>query len=68
MSILIENITMPKTCYDCPFAMSSFITLYHNKPERVYKEYSCVLTHTAITSTKRNKACPLKEVEENEDS
>lgn len=51
------DMEMPKTCYECPFAMHSYETLYVTQGNN-----SCVLTHKAITGTKRNKSCPLREL------
>lgn len=53
---------MPKNCYECPFAMHSYATLYGKGTKRIQGNYSCVLTHKAITTTKRNRFCPLKEL------
>lgn len=54
----ILTIDMPGTCYDCPLAMWQFETLAtSNKHEKHI--FACVLTHKAITSTKRSRFCPL---------
>jgi len=58
MSILI-NMEMPKSCYDCPLAMQDYTTLFGKTFNRTRNSYSCVLTHKKITSTKRNRFCPL---------
>ena len=57
MSILIKGMEMPETCYKCKFALARFDPL----PTQKYKrhDFECVLTEKALTSTKRNKACPL---------
>lgn len=54
MSILIKGVELPKNCYECPFAMDYYSTLYAGRRSRFKAAYSCVITHTAITSTKRN--------------
>ena len=51
------DMEMPKTCYECPFAMRSYATLYV-----IQGNYSCILTHETITSMKRNRFCPLREL------
>ena len=57
MSILIKGMEMPETCYKCKFALARFDPL----PTQKYKrhDFECVLTEKTLTSTKRNKACPL---------
>jgi len=62
MSILINGIDMPKNCYACPFGMEYYSTLWMAKGSKFRKDYSCVITHKALTSTKRNRFCPLEEV------
>lgn len=57
--VYIRDMQIPKNCYDCPFAASSFM------PTRNYSkryEWCCVLTKKSLTSTKRNRACPLADV------
>ena len=61
MSILI-NMEMPENCYKCPFAMEYYSTLYMSKAGKFRKDYCCVITHKTLTSTKRNRFCPLVEV------
>lgn len=60
MTILIKGMEMPETCYKCKFALARFDPL----PTQKYKrhDFECVLTEKTLTSTKRNKACPLVEV------
>ena len=58
------NMEMPKTCYDCPFAMQSYVTLFGNGTKQIRNSYACVLTHKTITSTKRNRFCPLNTVKD----
>ena len=55
------DIEMPKTCYDCPLAMMRYVTLFR-RGKQISNEFSCVLTHKKVTSTKRNRFCPLKMV------
>lgn len=57
MSIIIKGMDMPETCYKCKFALARFDPL----PTQKYKrhDFECVLTEKTLTSTKRNKACPL---------
>ena len=64
-SVLV--IDMPPTCYDCPLAMYLYEPLATSKKHKEFKKYkdnmlACVLTDTAITSTKRRRFCPLKEM------
>lgn len=59
MSVLIKGMEMPKNCYDCPFAMQDYTTLFGNNFKQTKNSYACVLTHKTITSTKRNRFCPL---------
>ena len=58
MSVLIKGMEMPKNCYDCPLAMRRYETLFV-KGKRMQRDFACVFTHRAITSTKRNRFCPL---------
>lgn len=60
MSILIKGVEMPETCYDCPFAAALFRPTH--KSGRKPCEYACILTQCALTSTKRNRNCPLAEL------
>ena len=59
MSILIKDMEMPENCYECPLAMEYYSTLFTAKRGKFRNDYACVLTHKTITSTKRNRACPL---------
>ncbi len=59
MSILINGMEMPTSCYNCPLAMQDYTTLFGNNFNQTRNSYACVLTHKAITSTKRNRFCPL---------
>lgn len=59
MSVLIKGMEMPTSCYDCPLAMQDYTTLFGKKLSRTTNSYACVLTHKSITSTKRNRFCPL---------
>lgn len=61
MSVLIKGMKMPRTCYECPFAMEYYSTLWMYKHGKFRKDYSCVITHRQITSTVRNRFCPLEE-------
>ena len=54
-------IDMPQTCYDCPFAMRQYETFLVSQ-KRIKNSCACVLTHKTITSTRRNRYCPLKEM------
>lgn len=54
-------IDMPSTCYDCPLAMRQYKTLATSN-KYVKNTFACVLTHKNITSTKRSRFCPLKEM------
>ena len=62
--ILIKGMEMPTSCYDCPLAMQDYTTLFGKNFNRTRNSYACVLTHKAITSTKRNRFCPLVPVPE----
>lgn len=51
---------MPKSCFDCPFGRQG--TKYWCTYERKWKQpslFHCALTNKAMTSTKRNRFCPL---------
>lgn len=54
--IYIPNIETPNNCYECPFAASSYYAV-HEYNRRL--EWGCILTRKTLTSTKRNRACPL---------
>lgn len=62
MDILIKDFAdkMPQTCYECPFAVAHITTLLTSSFGR--GSYCCVLTHKTITSTRRNRFCPLVEI------
>lgn len=59
MSILIKGMEMPTNCYDCPLAMQYYVTLFGKTFKQTKNAYACVLTHKKITSTRRNRFCPL---------
>lgn len=65
MSVQINGMEMPTNCYECPMAMVRYATLQRNSGQ-IRNDFACVLTHKTITSTKRNRACPLVEVEESD--
>ena len=67
MSILIRDIEMPKNCYECPFAMEYYSTLWMYKSGKFRKDFACVITHKTLTSTKRNRFCPLIEMGADDD-
>lgn len=51
----------PKGCYECPFGiMGEVWKCQSNKWERF--TYACFITGKVMTSTKRNRYCPLKEI------
>lgn len=52
------DMEMPKSCYDCPLAMLRYTTLFRNGKQAT-NQYACVITGKVITSTKRNRFCPL---------
>ena len=54
--IYIKNVEMPNNCFECPFAAASYYAV-HNYNKRL--EWGCILTRKTLTSTKRNRACPL---------
>jgi len=58
------DMEMPKTCYDCPLAMQNYATLFGNGTKQIRNRCACVLTHKAITSTKRNRFCPLNTIKD----
>ena len=59
MSVLLHGMEMPRTCYECPLALLRYETL-HSTSGQIKNDFSCVLTHKTITSTKRNRFCPLE--------
>lgn len=67
MTALIKSVEIPENCYKCPFAMEYYSTLYMSKAGKFRKDYCCVITHKTLTSTKRNRFCPLVEVVHCED-
>lgn len=66
MSVLIKGMDMPKNCYECLFAMRHYSPLFGNihinKHKKFEYDYSCIITHKMITSTRRSRFCPLVEV------
>ena len=54
--IYIPNIETPNNCCECPFAAASYCKV-HDYNRRL--EWGCILTRKTLTSTKRNRACPL---------
>ena len=64
MSILIKGMEMPKNCFECPFGMRNYIALRRVESKLVSNDWACVITHKAVTSTKRNRFCPLEEAED----
>lgn len=53
---------MPKNCYQCPFAMLEYKKLSKGRFKTV--SFGCAATDKTITSTRRNKFCPLIEMNE----
>lgn len=51
--IVIKNVKLPKTCYDCPFGLREYI----KDGERHW--FECCITDKDMTSTKRNIYCPI---------
>lgn len=64
MGVYLPNMKMPKTCWECEFALYSYSKLPSEEINKTHK-FQCVLTDKAITSTKRNRFCPLIEIDEN---
>lgn len=52
-----ENMEVPSNCYECKFAYCRLDALANDDFSRY--DFACSLTHKTLTSTKRNKACPI---------
>jgi hypothetical protein len=55
--IYILDTEMPENCYECQFAANYFRPIH--KSGRKPCSFACVLTQKSLTSTKRNRFCPL---------
>lgn len=51
--IVLKNVKTPKTCYECPFGLVEYIK--HGERNR----FACCITDKDMTSTRRNKYCPI---------
>lgn len=56
---------LPQNCFECPYALSGTVEQYGNRYYIRHKTYhlACFLTGMAMTSTKRNRFCPLEDNE-----
>lgn len=61
--IVIKNVKTPKTCYECPFGMVEYIKNW-GESKREIRRLACCITGRAMTSTRRNKHCPIVDGEE----
>ena len=61
MAVRIENMDMPKSCYECHL-VKEFVT--HNaETGNIEPVFRCGLSLKKLCETKRRKDCPLKECE-----
>ena len=60
------QIPMPENCYQCKFGITGYVREHESRWGWKMKQYShqCILTGKSMTSTKRNRFCPLIECEE----
>lgn len=58
---------MPRDCYKCPFAMFEYWRFHDSEFKPVHGIFRCVATGKTITSTKRNRFCPLAKMDEVEE-
>ena len=65
MSVTIKGMEMPKNCFDCPMSAYRYESFDRNG-KYVAGNFVCVLTGKEMTSTKRNRFCPLEEAKESE--
>lgn len=68
MNVIIktELDKLPHDCYKCPYAQNGKVWKYVAKYDMKFVDYryACMITNKAMTSTKRNRFCPLVEIEE----
>lgn len=68
MSVLINGMKMPKNCYECQFSFARYDKLPSKRGcTELSHTYKCCITDKALTATKRNRFCPLVEVDEVEE-
>ena len=60
MSVIVRGMEMPENCYEGPFGMYDYVTL--RRTAKANNKWKCVITGKSVTSTKRNRFCPLSEV------
>ena len=65
MSVVIKGMEMPKDCCECPLSAWHYES-FRSNGKYVVANSICVLTVKTITSTKRNRFCPLVEKQESE--
>lgn len=59
--IVIKDVETPKNCFECPFGFIDY------RKRGVRKSFVCCITLKAMTSTKRNRFCPIVDGEEVEE-
>ena len=56
MKVILEG-KLPQNCFECIFGAANYTRLQFASGER--RTYACYITGKAMTSTKRNRYCPL---------
>lgn len=63
MSLILKGIDMPRNCFECKFGMYDYSGLAQDLAERKkLHKFECVITGKSVTSTKRNRFCPLIQI------
>lgn len=57
MKIVLKGVEIPKNCYSCPLGFMRYEKGYRWGFEK--REYACCITGKGMTSTKRNRFCPI---------
>lgn len=52
------DIDIPKNCYECPLGMVKYMRGWRFDTEQ--SKFACALTGKNMTSTKRNRFCPMR--------
>lgn len=65
MKVIVDE--LPRNCYMCPFGIHGNRVYIPATAELKRYWYQCFLTQKKMTSTKRNRFCPLEEVNKNDD-
>lgn len=65
MNVLIKEMDVPQNCFDCPLGLISYERSHKWKHEK--RTCACALSGKMMTSTKRNRFCPLIELPDHGD-